>query len=180
MARLARSIANCAGAAGWRGNLPVRSLSFGTPASTFHSGACALLLLPMLYPTRRRPRSCGPLVFPFSASPRPRVSASFSNRPRPEDVAFGLPPEGGRDTYRRPRWGRCNQENTVGCLFMVSRQQEPFAFPAAPTFRPTIVLSHGRPLRGRRASPGSGTCQSRRTGRAYQGRTAVGRGFRAN
>ena len=42
---LAVSIANCAAAAGCRGNLPVRSLSFGAPASTFHSGACALLLL---------------------------------------------------------------------------------------------------------------------------------------
>ena len=42
---LALWIANCAAAAGCRGNLPVGSLSFGAPASTFHSDAQPLLLL---------------------------------------------------------------------------------------------------------------------------------------
>ena len=43
--RLAVWITNCAAAAGCRGNLPVGSLSFGAPASTFHSDAHPLLLL---------------------------------------------------------------------------------------------------------------------------------------
>ena len=41
----ASSIANRVAVAHCRGNLPVGALSFGAPASTFHSDACALLLL---------------------------------------------------------------------------------------------------------------------------------------
>ena len=43
---LALSVINHAAAAGCRGNLPLGSLSFDAPASTFHSAARALLLLP--------------------------------------------------------------------------------------------------------------------------------------
>ena len=43
---LALLISNHAAVAGCRGYLPVRSLSFGAPASTFHSDAHPLLLLP--------------------------------------------------------------------------------------------------------------------------------------
>ena len=75
---LASSIANQAAAARCRGNVPVGSLSFGAPASTFHSAARTLLLL-----SAKRP---GTVPFtPASSQEIPVACLSSGNRPTPSN-----------------------------------------------------------------------------------------------